>query len=275
MGEARKKSRRHVDILRAETRCIYCAAPPAQIEHMPPRAMFKTKSRPNGMVFATCAECNNGTSAADLVASFVSRLRPDDVVDDWEIKEAGALRPMLERKAPGFLKEFFRPDKNTTTWRRTSVGLLKPRVKVSADGPLVKGYLRVFASKLGMALYREHIGTPLAIEGAVYTQWFLNAGLAQATADAMLSILPAWGALRQGSFEVDNQFGYRFNSDDKSIVAALAKFHSGLYIFTIATSHPERYPLPVRGENTAILRPGELFDHMPPKGELFWPKSNE
>jgi hypothetical protein len=231
--------------------------------------MFKARSRPKGMEFATCAACNNGTSAADLVAGFVSRLRPDDVIDDWEVQEAGKLRPMLELKAPGFLREFFRSNKNSPTWRRTSIGLLKPAIKISADGPLLRGYLTVFASKLGMALYREHIGTPLPRQGAAYSQWFLNAGLAQTTADSMLSFLPGSETLRQGRFHVDSQFVYRFNSDDKSIVAAFAKFHSGLYIFTITTSQPEKYPLSLNTETAAIVRPGELFDHMPAKGELF------
>ena len=77
MGEARLKSRSRQEILAGEPRCIYCDAAPSQLEHMPPKAMFRGRVRPSGMEFAACQSCNNGTSAADLVASFVARISPD------------------------------------------------------------------------------------------------------------------------------------------------------------------------------------------------------
>jgi hypothetical protein len=49
-----------------------------------------------------------------------------------------------------------------------------------------------------MALYREYCGAALPLEGGVQTQYFLNAGLAQRTADAMLSMLPGMATLKQG-----------------------------------------------------------------------------
>jgi methylthioribose-1-phosphate isomerase len=49
-----------------------------------------------------------------------------------------------------------------------------------------------------MALYREHVGKPLPLDGAVFSMWFLNAGLAQRSAEEMLRFLPDSGTLRQG-----------------------------------------------------------------------------
>src|SRR5690348_7895086 len=111
MGEGRLKSRSRQQILAGEPRCIYCDAVPSQLEHMPPIAMFRDRLRPSGMEFATCQNCNNGTSAADLVASFVARLSPDIDDEAWRIIEAKERRGKLEQIAPGFLDEFFRLDR--------------------------------------------------------------------------------------------------------------------------------------------------------------------
>src|SRR4051812_33487027 len=143
MGEARLKSRTRAEILAGEPRCIYCNAIPNQLEHMPPKSMFKGRGRPHGMEFAACQNCNNGTSAADLVASFVARISPD--IDDkaWRIIEAKERRGKLEQIAPGFLNEFFRPDTSRSILLRKQ-GLLVPYVRMKADGPLLKGYLTTF-----------------------------------------------------------------------------------------------------------------------------------
>src|SRR4051794_21414253 len=88
MGEARLKSRSREEILAEEPRCIYCDAVPSQLEHMLPRSMFRSRFRPSGMEFAACQNCNNGTSATDLVASFVARISPDLDDEDWRWIEA-------------------------------------------------------------------------------------------------------------------------------------------------------------------------------------------
>ena len=52
----------------------------------------------------------------------------------------------------------------------------------------------------------------------------------------MLGILPVLGTISQGKFRVDEQFEYRFNTDKRTIAAALARFQLGLYIFAVASS---------------------------------------
>ena len=128
----------------------------------------------------------------------------------------------------------------------------------------------MFASKLGMALFREHVGQPLPMQGKVYTRCYLSAGLLQTQVDAMRAILPLAGTLQQGKFQVHEQFEYRFNCDERSINAALARFQKGLYVFTIAASEPDKYQLRVVAPTDALVRPGELKSLMPPKGKRFW-----
>lgn len=262
MGEAKRKSRSRAEILAREARCIYCASTPTSVEHMPPRSMFSSKSRPSGMEFACCDECNQGTGVADLVAGFFARLSSDYKADTALVKEAVHRKGTLARLAPGFFEEFFRPEKHGPVLKRDELGIIKPFVQFRVDGPLAKAYLTVFAAKFGMALYREHVGQPLPLTGGVYTVWFLNAGLAQETGDAILAKLPGFQTLQQGRFVVPAQFAYRYNCDGRSIVAALAGFHSNLHIFTVAASDPAFYNRLIRIPHSDFVRPGELISRI-------------
>ncbi|MCE9651273.1 MAG: hypothetical protein K8R18_16760 [Parvibaculum sp.] len=271
MGQAKRRSRSRSEILAGEKRCIYCAAQPHQLEHMPPRAMFRNKNRPSGLEFATCAACNNGTSAADLVASFFARLGPDSSPTDWRMRDIDKWKTAIELKAPGVMKELMRPNKNRTTYSRTPLGTWKPIVEIKADGPLLKGYLTIFCAKMGMALYREHVGSPIPMDGAVFVRWFLGGTLSQISANKIMNVLPSSETLKQGKVHVGDQFIYRFNSDERSIVAALIQFHSGLYVLTIATSEPQKYlHTQILGPTDALLHPGKLQENMPAKGEPYW-----
>jgi hypothetical protein len=223
MGEAKARSRSRKSILAAESRCVYCAGEPTTLEHMPPRSMFRRSRRPSGLEFANCATCNGGTSGADVVGSFFARMGPDDDAEHWQVQDILNLRASLERRAPGVAHEIFREEKSKQVLRRSAGGILLPAVEIHADGPLLRSYMAVFASKLGMAFYREHVGQPLPLEGAVYSHWYLNAGLGQDAADAMLRKLPLGAGLRQGKFQVHDQFAYRFNCDNRTILAALAQ----------------------------------------------------
>ena len=267
MGEAKAKSRKREEVLRNEPRCIYCAEPWADWEHMPPKQMFRANDRPSGMEFASCKACNNGTRAADTVASFVARMNPVGEISDWEYKEVIGKIRLVEMHAPGVVREIFGHGKSRDEWVRTKGGILKPMRTAEVEGPLLAAYLSVFASKVGMALFREHTGKALPLDGVVFSQWFLNAGLPRRAAEVMLNMLPVFGTLKQGQKQgvkgTGSQFGYRFNSDDDTITAALTAFHSGLYTFTIATSRPDVIafvtgPKMARFGTEAIVKPGEL-----------------
>lgn len=257
------------EIMASEARCIYCAAPPTTVEHMPPISMFRGRKRPDGLVFAGCAACNNGTGAADLVAGFIARLSPRYDQASWKIEEAKARAGMLEAQAPGFLGEFFDPRHRTTEWLPTQSGIRRPITVLRLSGPLTRVYLDVFAAKLGMALYRHHCGHPLPLGGFVMCGAYLNAGLARETAKALLSIMPDQSGLRQGRRNhVDDQFVYRFNTDGRSVVVALAQFHDGLYVSTSAFADTEPYGQVPLLPNHRRVRPGELPSMMPYRSRL-------
>jgi hypothetical protein len=230
---------------------------------MPPRSMFIGKRRPSGFEFAACDECNQATSPADLVASFFARLNQSYRADGQLTVEASDRRRKLIELAPGVLDEFFRPDRRQRVWAPHGL-ITTPFVQINADGPLTKAYLTVFAAKLGMALYREHIGRALPLDGAVYTKYFLNAGLSRNTAEGILRIMPIDATMRQGTFQVREQFAYRYNYDGSTIIAALAGFHSNMHVLAIATSRPDFFKLPEAAvPHVEMVRPGELVHRIP------------
>ncbi|NKJ02025.1 hypothetical protein FHW92_004125 [Novosphingobium sp. SG707] len=178
MGEQRRKSLSARVILASENRCIYCENPPASLEHMPPRAMFRDKYRPSGLEFAACGPCNSGTSNADLVACFVAHCSPVDPKGEWEAEAFQRFIKHMRRKTPEVMREINNPTGATREWVMTPGGLLRQIHKMHFDGPTLRRHLDAFSSKLAMALYREHVGSPLPMEGAIYTKWYLNGGLA-------------------------------------------------------------------------------------------------
>jgi len=267
MGEAKINAARVAstlaNLLATEPRCIYCQDRPATIEHMPPIAMFIGRQRPKGLEFAACSRCNNGTGAADLVASYVARISPDAAVGDTLITEAIYRHRVLDTMAPGFRAEFSDPANRSEVWLRSPGGVLQRKTVIQADGPLMRQYLTVFSAKLAMAMFRNHAGAALPLDGGVETYHFLNAGLAQGMADAWLNMLPVLDTIRQGKLSVADQFVYRWNSDDRELVAIFAQFHRGLFIGAIAASTPEKWGLPSGIAHSSFARPGDLVGMMP------------
>jgi hypothetical protein len=125
-----------------------------------------------------------------------------------------------------------------------------------------------------MALYYEHTREPLPAGGAVFTMWFLNAGLSNEVADGILSILPTYSTLTQGRRRnASGQFDYRYNSDDRSIVAALSHFHGNVHFLTLAFAEPDKYPIS-QHPHMQLTSLGQITEKMPkPKPAIVMPKA--
>jgi hypothetical protein len=86
----------------------------------------------------------------------------------------------VDTRAPGVREELSLPSKFQSGWmQRPDFGLYQGIVQLVADGPKLKAHLGIFGAKLGMALYREHVKVALPLEGAVWNQFMLNAGMTQ------------------------------------------------------------------------------------------------
>ncbi len=265
MGEAKHRSRAREEILASEPRCIYCSGPPQTLEHMPPRGMLRAKIRPSGMEYAACNTCNAGTRGADAVAAVMARIHPDNDENSWQAKEIRKLMSALDAFAPGVREELTQSSGARSEWlQRAGSRLLHRVVRVNGDGPKIKAYLGVYGAKLAMALYREHVGIALPLYGAVWCQFALNSGMPQEHLDERVKIMPLQGTLRQGQKNVADQFIYRYNTDRRTVVAALVQFHRSLWFTLFAScdpriiemfNNPQFSGLPA----SALVNPGELL----------------
>jgi hypothetical protein len=214
------------------------------------------------MEFGSCKACNNGTGGADIVAAVMSMIDPHSGQGSWQDTEVRKLIRPLDKFAPGVREELFRPGKHEHRWlNRVGSNLLQPLVLVRADGPLLNAYLTIFAAKFAMALYRKHVGVALPLDGAVWCQFRFNMGLTRGYLDALVAKMPGYETLRQGRKNVGDQFGYRFNTDERTVVAGLAQFHRGLWIVGFASSDPRiigLFPNFLTLPTSTIVRPGEL-----------------
>lgn len=224
------------------------------------------------MEFASCASCNHGTRVADAAAGFFSRIDMYGETGSWKFKEAQGPLRTLNSLAPWFIAELFDSSRTKNGLLQSEGGVLLD-VREIAVGELGQALVTVFAAKLGMAFYREHIGQPLPLDGGVFTMSFLNAGFHHGQAEALFRILPSHRTLTQGQGKsASGQFDYRYNTDRKSIVAALSHFHGNIHLFTVATSEPDKLDLPPGGKFTGFIRPGELLRKMPkPRPAIIMP----
>lgn len=187
----------------------------------------------------------------------MAHISPVDDDRDWRTSAAQRFVPNLKRKAPGLLSEMLSGE-TEQRWLWSGNGLLQKSHVINGSGPILKKHMDVFSAKFAMALFYEHMGRPLPLDGLVFTTWFLNGGMTQPVADAMLSIMPIHGELRQGRKTVTDQFAYRYNTDDQEIIAALAGFHGNLHILAIATENAAHYGSLAKQQQVVVSRPGQF-----------------
>lgn len=257
MGEAKIRSRARREILSSQPRCIYCLNPDAStLEHMPPRGLFKDKQRPSGWEFPACSDCNEGSRGADAVAQMLSLIRPFEE-NGWQSEQMRRLLPSVTKHAPRVYQEIFSKNKANFRWVKNR-GLLRDVVEIKADGPSTVAHLDAFAGKMALAVFTELTGRSIELDGTLFTQWYLNAGLSEQAYHAHLSILPGFSKLQQGKKNSDGQFWLHYNADLKSIIAALIVFHGNLSIFAIASDgEPYKQSLvEVLSDMSGANRPG-------------------
>jgi hypothetical protein len=224
--------------------------------------MFVGRQRASGLEFATCEQCNVGSRAADVVASFMAFISPREIANDPLLPELVRIKAAVNQYAPGLIPELL--DSNPQRkWRWTPKGLVAPHVQIQADGPILYNHLATFSAKMAMALYRQHVGVPLPLDGAVYTTHYLNSGLSKEVLEASLGIMPLFDNLKQGTKTSSGQFDYRYNCDEKSILGAIVSLHSNLHILLFATSDPTTYGgLLSSARHMTTSRPGTFLDRL-------------
>ena len=139
----------------------------AEVDHVPPIAMFTLRRRPEGLEFSACAECHRGTRNMDAVAALTARSWPN-LETDAERDELGRLMrgvlknvpPVADELRRGFVAETPVPEDV-----RQAVGT--DRVIVM-DFSVRRAILEAFGARVGMALHYLKAGSVLPDSGAVW-----------------------------------------------------------------------------------------------------------
>ena len=184
MGEAKQKRRRHAALLDSAAGCIYCACKSAAVEvdHMPPRLMFRMTQRPKGLEFPSCTACNRQTSRLDVVAAFMTRTYPGigetspGVPDERDSAEWDRVMAEVFRVAPDVMKEVYIPHRHQRPLMKI-YDVSDPEEKKAlfrANGPVLSAHMQAFSAKVGFALHYEFKGEPVPTEGLVQVRWFTS-----------------------------------------------------------------------------------------------------
>lgn len=262
MGESKTKKRRHSKVLEGAKGCIYCAElrPAEQVDHMPPRAMFRISQRPKGLEFPSCAVCNQGTSQLDVVATFMARTFPgidgqsDEREWDQVMREVG-------RIAPNLAKEMIMP-RQEMQGMMLQEGIFDPNLAVfRANGPILGAHMQAFAAKVGFALRYEDVGYPVPFKGGVQVRWFTSGEIMAGTIPESLyeSVGPI-NNLRQGKITSEGVFDYGWG--DFTIRPDVRLYYAKVRdAFSVAAFvADDRSKLPFPSTQLATFSPGELSE---------------
>jgi hypothetical protein len=172
MGEKRRKDAYHQRIRSGEFQCVYCGGiePSAEPDHMPPIALFSGRRRPNDLVFPSCVACNRGSSAIDVVVSWLARMYPDsrDPQARAEVEQLG--RSMMENFPE--VATAFRPVEMDLTAEQRAV--LSDTSAFNVDDPYVHSIIEHFGAKFGFGMHWRMTGQCVSTAGRVYARWFTN-----------------------------------------------------------------------------------------------------
>jgi hypothetical protein len=239
VGQASRRKQNHAALLAANPFCIYCggARPATTIDHMPPRIMFRGKLRPGKFEFPCCNPCNQGTKNSDHVAAFLGRLQPDatSVADQADVKKILAglgnnMRPVLREMYMG------RAGQKLARNRVRSFIDEEPGGFLRLNGPLVSKHLDIFGAKLGLAMYWETTNKIISPAGGVIVRVYSNVeALEGKIPEALLKLLPGPQTLRQGAWDVGDQFQYSARvTDDSQMGLFFASFRFSFAVAAIA-----------------------------------------
>lgn len=156
---------------------------------------------------------------------------------DWKTNKAIKLMASLRKYAQGVVEEIL-----GTKWSYGSLnhnGVFLPKYHQVFDGPITKEYLDVFSAKLAMSAFKEFIGRYVDIKGRIYTEWFLNYTTIYDGLKDITEALPDQVSMNSGKGIESPQFTINYQTDCKSIVIGLAKFHNNAAIAFAITDHEE------------------------------------
>jgi hypothetical protein len=253
MGQARLKRKSHAQILQTHPYCIYCGGTEdaTTIDHMPARAMFEGRQRPKGLEFPACYACNEGGRIDELIAATLSRAYPDPETEGAK-KEVRKLWDSINNNCPGLLGEINPSFRQEKLARGLIDDFSSSGFALNARGPILNRAIHRFAAKIGYALHFELTGKSVPPGGVAYVWQYSNyQALKGEIPNELMNILGAPQTLRQGRWEVSNQFTFASNA----IEGGAMSVHFAAFRFSFAVCAAV-------AENSGSLRPPENIRHV-------------
>lgn len=259
MGEAKRRGKLRDRVLAANPYCIYCGGSTvaSQVDHMPPRTMFEGRLRPQGLEFSACMSCNQGSRNFELAASLLSRIYPDPASEQAMDEVRGLFRKVKQRQ-PAILDELLPQASQLIRFEKVRANLPPNVHAVRADGPEINAAIKLFAAKLGIALHFSQTGRLLGPEGAIAVRWFSNfQAFAGEIPETFTKMVGPTETLRQGSFDVGDQFAYRWRATpDGNKGVYMARFREAFAV--VAALSAEQFDPPPPTDFDGLFRPGFL-----------------
>jgi hypothetical protein len=258
MDEASRKKSATAAFISRHPDCCFCAGlrPAVTREHMPPKALFDGKHRPDKLVMPSCDSCNRGTSTADLVVSIVSRWGETPSNSDH-----ASLVARLRKQAPEIVAEW-----TTFSLKQRIMGRrhleahgvsVPPGAGVVSLGLRSVQELNLFAHKATLALYFERFRRPLPLTGAFCAYWRSKEDYARnGVPNALLDLLPKYDTLVQGRWNTSEIFEYRYDfNDQEGLIGFIARLRTGMFISGFAVKDASL----INNDDTDWLAAGDLL----------------
>lgn len=263
MGEAKRRGRLREQVLSEFPHCIYCGGntPASTVDHFPPRAVFELRHRPRGLEFPACKVCNDGGRLDELVSAMLSRIYPDpnSFAASEEVRK---LMQAVSNNCPGLLEELI-PSFRQKKLAHRSREMLPPGGGVlNCQGPLLNRAIHRFTAKIGYALHFQLTGKPVPHGGAASVWWLTNyQSLKSDMPHELLGMLGEPKTLRQGSWEVGDQFRYAsIGTEEGTMSAHFATFRFSFAVCAFVAEQADNIRPPDDISHVTHHNPGWLHE---------------
>jgi hypothetical protein len=225
--------------------CCFCGggALATTRDHVPAKALFDGKHRPNALVLPSCEQCQKLSKPHELVAAMVARMLPDPSTRALK-KEVKKYLTRAGRAVPGLLQEMRATSEQEAKF--AEIRHLEPRAAgvLNHSGPLLNKSMELFGVKLTCALFYEHTRRIITPEEAISARVYTNVDAVQGKLPGeALNIMGEPETLEQGKWSVPNQFWYQYAIDpSKAPAGFFSAFRRSFAILGIVWGHASNVP---------------------------------
>jgi hypothetical protein len=198
---------------------------------MPSRTMFVNKHRPKGFEFPICKACNNVSRESEAVVAFFALAQFDLQPDSARQGQLTSLIARFHSRLPNLVEEVLLGRCGNLIREKRLRKETGIDFRLTELGPLAKSHLYLFAAKMAMAAYYEHTKVALPITGGVDSNIHTMMDVLENTLPKFPNFFGEFRTLRQGAWEVSEQFSYRFSIAEDSAAAVFQfVFHNNFII---------------------------------------------